>query len=94
MYCETHRQLECDSCRDTDDHTSATARSINPDWSGYDLCGECAAKYDAECVAKPASALTAEALSPIAALEGQIAELSKRIAELERQVAALKGSFG
>jgi hypothetical protein len=26
----------------------ATTRSTNPDWSGYDLCDECAEYYDSE----------------------------------------------
>jgi len=46
MYCETHNQTECDSCRETGIHTPATGHSTNPDWSGYDLCDECRAEYD------------------------------------------------
>ena len=24
----------------------ATTKSVNPDWSGYEMCQECAAEYD------------------------------------------------
>lgn len=33
----------CESCNEH----YATTRSTNPDWSGYNLCAECAAEYDA-----------------------------------------------
>jgi hypothetical protein len=42
----THTQ--CESCVAVDSHTSvaATTHSSNTDWSGYQLCDECAAHYD------------------------------------------------
>lgn len=33
----------CESCNEQE----ATTKSTNPDWSGYALCDECAAEYDA-----------------------------------------------
>lgn len=36
----------CESCLQTGIQTPATTHSVNPDWSGYDLCEECAAEYD------------------------------------------------
>ena len=36
----------CESCLVAGEHTPATTHSKNPDWSGYDLCEECAAEYD------------------------------------------------
>lgn len=37
---------ECESCLVAGIHTPATTHSRNPDYSGYDLCAECAAEYD------------------------------------------------
>jgi hypothetical protein len=39
--CQGHLQS------DPREEVPATTRSVNPDWSGYDLCDECAAEYDA-----------------------------------------------
>jgi len=38
----------CESCIIAGIQTPATTHSINPDWSGYDLCADCAAHYDNE----------------------------------------------
>ena len=39
-------QLLCDSCAVAGIETPATTRSMNPDWSGYHLCRDCAKEYD------------------------------------------------
>lgn len=45
----TMMTIECESCAEAGQHgVPATTHSSNPDWSGYDLCAECAAHYDAE----------------------------------------------
>ena len=36
----------CQSCDVAGIKREATTHSTNPDWSGYDLCEECAAEYD------------------------------------------------
>ena len=36
----------CESCRVIGEWTEATTKSSNPDWSGYNLCEECAAEYN------------------------------------------------
>ena len=36
----------CESCDAAGIKREATTHSTNPDWSGYDLCTECAAEYD------------------------------------------------
>ncbi len=36
----------CESCLATGVKTPATTRSVNPEFSGYELCEECAAEYD------------------------------------------------
>ena len=38
--------IECESCLEAGIHTEATTHSQNPDFSGYDLCEECAKHYD------------------------------------------------
>lgn len=38
----TETTRTCESCHEK----PATTHSTNPDWSGYDLCAECAAEYD------------------------------------------------
>ena len=45
---EVEMLAQCESCATTDPHTSvaATTHSLNTDWSGYQLCDECAAHYD------------------------------------------------
>ena len=45
---EVEMLAQCESCAATDPHTSvaATTHSLNTDWSGYQLCDECAAHYD------------------------------------------------
>ena len=41
------RIIECESCAATGEHgVPATTHSTNPDWSGYNLCQECANEYD------------------------------------------------
>ena len=40
-------QRECESCLEGGLHTAATTQSTHPDWSGYALCADCAAEYDA-----------------------------------------------
>lgn len=40
------KNTECESCLVAGEHTPATTYSINPEFSGYDLCAECAAEYD------------------------------------------------
>jgi len=43
---ETH-VIECESCAATGEHgVPATTHSTNPDWSGYNLCQQCANEYD------------------------------------------------
>jgi hypothetical protein len=37
----------CESCLMSGKRVPATTRSINPDYAKYDLCEECAAKFDA-----------------------------------------------
>ena len=37
----------CDSCLMSGKRVPATTRSINPDYAKFDLCEECAAKFDA-----------------------------------------------
>ena len=39
-------RILCDSCLESGQETEATTKSTNPDYSGYDLCDECAAEYD------------------------------------------------
>lgn len=46
MYCQTHKQTECDSCRVASEHVPAMYRSSNPEFSGYELCAECRDEYD------------------------------------------------
>ena len=46
-------QKDCESCLVAGEHTPATTRSINPDFSGYDLCAQCAAEYDSRYTVKP-----------------------------------------
>ena len=42
-----HREITwCESCAVAGIKREATTHSKNPDWSGYDLCNECAAEYD------------------------------------------------
>jgi len=36
----------CESCLVGGIEREATTHSKNPDWSGYELCEECAAEYD------------------------------------------------
>lgn len=36
----------CESHLEAGERVPATTRSTNPDWSGYQLCAECAAEYD------------------------------------------------
>lgn len=39
---------ECDSCAENGNHgVPAVGHSINPDWSGYNLCQECIEEYNA-----------------------------------------------
>jgi hypothetical protein len=39
--------VECESCAHSGQYgVPATTHSINPNWSGYNLCDECAAEYD------------------------------------------------
>jgi len=41
------RMIECDSHAESGEHgVPATTKSGNPDWSGYDLCDECADEYN------------------------------------------------
>ena len=40
------RTTACESCAVAGVDRPATTHSTNPDWSGYDLCDECAAEYD------------------------------------------------
>jgi len=42
-----NRGIPCASCDAAGLDTEATTTSALPDWSGYDLCAECAAEYDA-----------------------------------------------
>ena len=37
---------ECESCLENGEHVPATGHCKNPDYSGYNLCDECAAEYD------------------------------------------------
>jgi len=39
--------VPCASCDAAGLDVEATTASVNPDWSGYALCAECAAEYDA-----------------------------------------------
>ena len=39
-------RILCDSCLESGQETEATTKSVNPDFSGYDLCDDCAAEYD------------------------------------------------
>lgn len=39
-------KTECESCLVAGEHTPATTRSINPEFSGYALCAQCANEYD------------------------------------------------
>ncbi len=39
-------QGNCESCAENGESTPATTRSTNPEWSGYELCAECAAEYN------------------------------------------------
>lgn len=43
---EMATQIWCDSCLEAGIHTPATTHSTNPEWSGYDLCEECAEEYN------------------------------------------------
>jgi len=53
---ETH-VIECESCAATGEHgVPATTHSTNPDWSGYNLCQECANEYNSRA---PINAATA-----------------------------------
>lgn len=36
----------CESCQVGGSKVEATTHSVNPEFSGYDLCEECAAEYD------------------------------------------------
>ncbi len=38
--------VECESCLENSEHKPATTKSVNPEFSGYALCAECAAEYD------------------------------------------------
>ena len=39
-------KTECESCLVAGEHTPATTHSINPKFSGYALCAQCADEYD------------------------------------------------
>lgn len=44
---EQETMIECESCAEGGIHgVPATTHSKNPDYSGYNLCAECAAEYD------------------------------------------------
>ena len=38
--------IYCESCLMTGDRVIATTHSTRPEWSGYNLCEECAAEYN------------------------------------------------
>ena len=40
------KQILCESCLMVGIGTPATTHSINLDWSGYNLCDECAEEYN------------------------------------------------
>ena len=39
-------EQSCESCAATGRERPATTRTINPDYSRYELCAECAEEYD------------------------------------------------
>ena len=43
-----NNQCESHAVSDSSTTVTATTNSRNPDWSGLDLCEECAEHYDAE----------------------------------------------
>lgn len=42
----TKKEIICESCVVAGEKVPATTRSVHPDYSGYDLCDECAGEYD------------------------------------------------
>jgi len=38
--------IECEAHLVNGEHVPATTHSTNPDWSGYELCEECANEYN------------------------------------------------
>jgi hypothetical protein len=42
----TNIEPECDACWDRKIHKPATTKSTNPDYAGYELCEECAEKFN------------------------------------------------
>ena len=41
-----HFEVDCESCAVNGERVPAVGHSINPDWSGYNLCASCIAEYD------------------------------------------------
>jgi len=39
-------KIRCESCAEGGIETEATTYSSNPEWSGYELCEECAGEYN------------------------------------------------
>lgn len=53
---DEHDRQECESCAVAGEHVAANTTSTNPEWSGYNLCEECAQEYNGRPPVNSASA--------------------------------------